>query len=291
MLEQKARQRRRLERAQRNSPPRRRLNSRKLIAIIGIMLLLSLSGSMLAMWRAARVDTKANTPPASSPVSAPSPSPLGLSKEYIYAGGKLVATEEPVNSGGPLSAPASLIATPASASHLNLSWAASTGPVASYQIERRQNINSPYTVLSANPTTNSFNDTSVSPGTAYLYRVRATDGAGNFSPYSNVDLATAVSFTDAPLVSAVTIIKAQHLVELRQSINAVRTLAGLGATAWTDSSLQGIRIKAIHLEEMRTSLDQALTTLNLPVQSYTDSSLTGSRVKQIHIEELRERVK
>jgi hypothetical protein len=255
-------------------------------ALISIALLLSLTAGLLAQWRATPVVSRTNVPPAQA-----GSSPVGLTKEYIYADGKLVATEEPASNSNPLSAPASLTATTASASQLNLNWTASTGPVDHYQIERREENNS-YQPLPAAPQTNSFSDTGVSSGKAYLYRVRAVDAAGNVSPYSNVDLATAVTFTDDPLVSATTIIKAQHIVELRQAINAVRALAGLTATAWTDPSPQGVVIKAVHVQEMRTSLDQALTTLEFSLQPYTDSTLSSAiTVKRVHFEELRQRVK
>src|SRR5262249_22300932 len=41
-----------------------------------------------------------------------------------------------------------------------------------------------------------FNDTGLSPGTSYSYRVRATDAAGNLSAYSNT--ATAVTLSGQP---------------------------------------------------------------------------------------------
>ena len=47
-------------------------------------------------------------------------------------------------------------------------------------------------VASVNGT--SFGDTGLSPNTSYSYRVRATDAAGNFGPYSNVASATTLLF-------------------------------------------------------------------------------------------------
>lgn len=260
----------------------RRATPRRLAVIIGSLLVLSLVGGMLAQWRAAGVATKSNS--LLTPVPTPTPTPLSLSKEYIYAGGKLVATEEPSNLSTLVSAPAALIATTASAAQINLSWTASTGPVDHYEIDKT-GATSPITV-----TTNSFTDTSVSAGQAYLYKVRAVDAYGHSSLYSNIDLATAVTFLNDPLSSG-TMIKAQHLTELRQAINAVRATAGLSAATWTDASPQGVRIKAIHVQEMRTALDQGLSALGLTVQSYTDPSLTNMRIKKEHFEQLRDRVK
>jgi hypothetical protein len=218
------------------------------------------------------------------PVPTPTPTPLSLSKEHIYAGSKLVATEEPSSISTLVSAPSNLVATTASAAQINLSWTASTGPVDHYEIDK-SGASQPIIT-----TTNSFTDTSLAPGAAYLYRVRVFDTAGHYSPYSNFDLATAVTFLDDPL-SSTTAIKAQHLIELRQAINAVRATAALDEATWTDASPQGGRIKAQHVQEMRTALDQALTALNLPVQAYTDPNLTNVRIKKEHFQQLRDRMK
>jgi chitodextrinase len=39
-----------------------------------------------------------------------------------------------------------------------------------------------------------YNDTGLAANTSYSYRVRATDAAGNLSPYSNVMSATTLPF-------------------------------------------------------------------------------------------------
>ncbi len=50
-------------------------------------------------------------------------------------------------------------------------------------------------------TTTTYNDTGLTANTSYSYRVRATDAAGNLSPYSNVASATTQA-TVAGLVAA-----------------------------------------------------------------------------------------
>jgi hypothetical protein len=66
------------------------------VALIALLLSLGLAAGTFAQWRAARVPPGTNAlllvPPA------PSPAANSPSKEYIYAGGRLLATEEP--SGG-----------------------------------------------------------------------------------------------------------------------------------------------------------------------------------------------
>ena len=125
----------------------------------------------------------------------------------------------------------------------------------------------------------------------YLYRVRAVNSIGNFSAPSNIDLATAITFSDDPLAAGSTPVRAQHLTELRQAVNAVRATANLSAASWTDSSPLGAVIKAIHIQELRTSLDEALNVLGLTAGQYTDSSLSGIAIKKVHIDEIRQRVK
>ncbi len=221
-----------------------------------------------------------------TPVPPPTiPPPNNPSKEYIYAGGKLIATEEPQ----PLAAPLNLVANALSGSQVDITWEPSQG-ADHYQVERTQNITAAYTIVSANVTATSFTDNTVSSGSAYLYRVRAV-GSSNFSSPSNVDLATAISFLDDPLTAGSTPVKAQHLTELRQAVDAVRAAANLSAATWTDGALSGVVIKAIHIQELRTNLDQALNALGVTVGQYTDSALSGIAVKKVHVDEIRQRVK
>jgi hypothetical protein len=263
--------------------------TRKPVVVLCSLLILTLIAAVMAQW---------NILPGISRPLAPAPAPSSSfnanspSKEYIYAGGRLIATEEPTNGNSSLAAPAALSATTISGAQINLSWTVASGAVDHYQVERSQSLNGPFTMLSPNPTSPSFIDNTVTSGTAYLYRVKAVDASGNASIYSNLDLATAINFTDDPLLANTTVVKAQHLIELRQAINAVRALAGLPASSWTDPSPQGAFIKKVHIEELRASLDQALAALGLPVQPYTDPTLTTRTfIKKVHFHELRERVK
>ena len=233
-------------------------------------------------WRASLSRTRAG----SLLVSPPSlPSPGSPSKEYIYAGGRLVATEEP----NPLAAPTNLVADTFSNARIDLTWTAAPN-AHHYQVERANNLGEVFTVLNSNVTTTTFTDNSVTSVNAYLYRVRSADAAGNLSQPGSMDVATAITFTDIPLTVGSTLVKAQHITELRQAVNAVRAAANLGAATWTDTTLTNVTIKAVHVQELRTNLDQALNALLLPVNGYTDPSLSGVVVKKTHIDELRQRV-
>jgi hypothetical protein len=274
--------------------------------VIALVLCLSLAGGIFAQWRATRVINRMSAAPTPTPVV---PGPDSPSKEYIYAGGRLLATEEPTGGTSALSAPGSFAATGTSDHSVHLQWAASTGgTVAQYKVERCQNISAgpgcyaPVADVPPGTPTISYEDaaTSLSANAAYLYRVRAVDSSGNFSNYSNVELATTIIFEDDPLNpnQTRTPIRARHLVQLRQAVSAVRALAGLGAASWTypdPVSEPASQRRPIYLEDvtdLRTKLDEALSVLER-VQPYpTDPPLgRGLPIRKEHFQELRERVK
>jgi hypothetical protein len=101
-------------------------------------------------------------------------------------------------------------------------------------------------------------------------------------------------FTDDSLVVNVTTVRAQHVIELRQAVDALRAVAGLGPAPWVDPLLAptSTTIKAVHIQELRTYFEDAATRLGYPTQPYTDPGLTtGFSIKRVHIEELRQRIK
>jgi hypothetical protein len=99
---------------------------------------------------------------------------------------------------------------------------------------------------------------------------------------------TAVAFTDDPLEPG-TIVKAQHITEMRTRVDAQRVRFGLAAYPWTDPALAGATIKAVHISELRLALGAAYTAHSLAPPPYTDPTLTpaATLVKAIHITELR----
>src|SRR5438094_1925492 len=86
----------------------------------------------------------------------------------------------------PPTAPSNLTTT-VSGSQINLSWTASTDNVGvtGYRVERCQGAGCTTFAQIATPTATTYSDTGLVVG-SYSYRVRATDAAGNLSPYSNV---------------------------------------------------------------------------------------------------------
>ena len=116
-------------------------------------------------------------------------------------------------------------------------------------------------------------------------------GVGYYKPNAFAYLPTV--FTDDVLSVGVTAAKAQHIIELRQAIDAMRAVAGLSGAPWTDPTLAaGNNIQAVHITELRTFLDGAATALGFGTSAYTDPGLaTGFVIKRIHIEELRQRIR
>ncbi len=210
-----------------------------------------------------------------------------LAKEYIYAGGRLVATEEAVSTS--ILAPASLRATTQSPTLIRITWSASSGAV-SYQLERSSNFAAPnngFSIVPSTITQTSFDDT-VASSFAYIYRVRAMDQSGQLSQPSNIDLATAMTFDDPSLQGAT--IREVHLTQLRQAVNFVRQAAGLAAfNSWTDQPplAQTVSVKKVHVEELRSKLNEATAGLSLPAPTYASISQQISVVQAEHFLQLR----
>ncbi len=255
-----------------------------LVGSVGLIAVLGLA-TVAGPWRTSLSRTRVGSLFFSPP--PPLPPPGSPSKEYIYAGGRLIATEEP----NPMVAPTNLIADTFSSARIDLTWTAAPG-AHHYQVERAPNLGGTFTVVNSNVVGTTYQDTTVTSVNAYLYRVRTADSVGNLSAPSGVDVATAITFTDNPLTVGTTPVKAVHMTELRQAVNAVRAAANLSAATWTDPTLStSVTIKAVHVTEMRSNLDAALTALGITTSAYTDPSLTGIAIKKVHVDEVRQRVK
>jgi chitodextrinase len=114
-----------------------------------------------------------------------------------YSGIATATTAAPV-----LTAPTSLTASPASSSQINLTWGAASetgGTISAYLIERCQGSGCSTFTQVASASGTSFNDTGLTASTAYSYRVRATDAAGDLGPYSNSAGATTAAASANPI--------------------------------------------------------------------------------------------
>jgi len=99
-----------------------------------------------------------------------------------------------------------LMAIAASPSQINLSWSESTdfggSGLAGYKIERCQGSGCTTYTQIATTTTAAYSNTGLAASTFYRYRVRAYDGAGNNSLYSNISNETTPADTQAPTTPA-----------------------------------------------------------------------------------------
>ena len=98
----------------------------------------------------------------------------------------------------PPTAPGALTATAGAAGQITLNWTASTdnAGVTGYLVERCQGAGCTNFAQIATPTATGLTDTGLAAGASYSYRVRATDAAGNLSPYSNTATATVAGSVD-----------------------------------------------------------------------------------------------
>ena len=100
----------------------------------------------------------------------------------------------------PPTAPGTPVPTAASSTQINLTWPAATDNVGvtSYFVERCAGAGCSTFAQVATPTAAAFNDTGLSASASYSYRVRATDAAGNLSPYSATASATTLASDTTP---------------------------------------------------------------------------------------------
>lgn len=102
------------------------------------------------------------------------------------------------------------------------------------------------------------------------------------------------TFTDNTLIAGVTAARAQHIIELRRAVDALRVVAGLAPAPWTDAVLtpRSTALKAAHIRELRSHLEAAAARLGYPAQTYTDPTLAAEfLIKRVHISELRNRIR
>ena len=135
--------------------------------------------------------------------------------------------------------------------------------------------------------------TAVAEGTATI-RVTATDPGGLSAIQSfTVTVSTTVSgsFTDDPLQLGVTPVKAVHFTELRMTIDAVRSVAGLLGFFWTDPVLRSgvTRVRRVHLLELRSALVEAYVAAGRAVPRWTDASPAAATtpIRAAHVTVLR----
>jgi Cu/Zn superoxide dismutase len=100
---------------------------------------------------------------------------------------------------------------------------------------------------------------------------------------------TPFAFSDDPIITGQTKVKAVHITELRNAINTLRTNNSLGTFTFSDPALTvSDSIEGVHITELRTALGAVYTQRSRSVPSYTDPTInTPTAIKTLHVSELR----
>lgn len=184
----------------------------------------------------------------------------------------------------------SITATATTATSVQVTWPFYNGAT-SYDVYRRS-AGTDYVKIGFAGTT-SYTDLTAAPNTAYLYKVYAKNSNGVVVSISNPDLATTFQFEE--LTTRVTALKAAHIMQLRQAVNAVRALAAAGETTFTDPDLISgqTSCKGAHITELRDALDAARISLRLPPVTYAQGALNtrSTVIAATHLTEIRSGVR
>ena len=125
----------------------------------------------------------------------------------------LVVTFQVVST--PPARPDDLTATVVSSTSVRLDWSDESDDEQSFRIERRSSILAPFAEVGSVPANStSFTDTSLQPGTAYAFRIRACNAAG-CSEYEGPVIATTVAAQQSPAAPDGLVASALSSTEIR----------------------------------------------------------------------------
>ncbi len=129
------------------------------------------------------------------------------------------------------------------------------------------------------------------PGQATVTVTAADAGGSNGTATQVFDVRVVQPFTDDPIVSGETPVRAVHFTELRTRVDGLRTVAGLGRFAWTDPVLRPAvtRVRIEHLMELRSALAGAYRAAGRLAPRWTDAAPARGTtpIRAVHLMELR----
>ncbi len=166
----------------------------------------------------------------------------------------------------PPTAPTGLSANVSSAAQINLSWTASTDNVGvtGYLIESCSGSSCSSFTQIGTSTTTTYSATGLTASTAYTFRVRATDAAGNLSSYSSTASGTTSSAADTTPPSTPTNLSASASSSTQITLSWTASTDNVGVTGYLIQRCQGASC---------TGFAQIGTSTT---NSYTDTGLTAS---------------
>jgi hypothetical protein len=100
------------------------------------------------------------------------------------------------------------------------------------------------------------------------------------------------TFTDDPLTTGGTVVRAIHITELRSRIDVLRVEYQLETFSWTNPALApGAIVQAVHLTELQTAIAEAYQAAAQPLPSFTGPLTPGvTPIRAVHVQELRDAV-
>jgi len=158
-------------------------------------------------------------------------------------------------------APTGLLASAASSSQINLSWADVSNET-NYYVERATSSAGPYTQVGSTPVNiTSYPSTPLAASTTYYFRVRAYNTAG-YSLYSGIASATTQASCTATIPSALT------------NLSATGTSSSQINLTWTDNSSNESGFRIEQAASSSGPWNQRATT-GANATSYSDTALAG----------------
>ncbi|HEX8151626.1 MAG TPA: fibronectin type III domain-containing protein, partial [Thermoanaerobaculia bacterium] len=186
-----------------------------------------------------------------------------------------------------------IVATGAGNGSASIAWDAVPG-VAGYELFRKDAHGGSWTLVHTTPAATFFSNGGLAAGATYLYRLRTFDAAGNRSADSNLDLATTIDYSD-PQLGAGTLVRAQHVIEVRRAVNAICTFAGAAicpAAPFSGASLDAAQVKtqpirASDFADLTTQLVSLRSAIGAAPATFRGPAVAGNPVSRIQTEDLR----
>jgi hypothetical protein len=170
---------------------------------------------------------------------------------------------------------------------VHVTWAAVPG-ASSYIVNRHTGGSSITTGVAGSL---QYDDNTVVPGNASLYRVMPVDASHVQGYYGNDDLATVFAATDDPVVARTTRIKAVHVQEVRAAIDKARALVSLAPFAYSNAVSTGSVIRMTDFAQMQNAANDARLAIGIPRYRFTYLYSPDATILAAHMNELRQSIR